>query len=85
MDPHDEALFAMMLEQDIDDEETKKVDRYQTLTTLVHIVVGIELDQLSQIERCKTSELYIRKKGFGPGETQVALGNFYSPKEYLTC
>ena len=27
--------------------------------------------------------LYIRKKGFGPGETQVALGNFYSPKEYL--
>ena len=25
----------------------------------------------------------IRKKGFGPGETQVALGNFYSPKEYL--
>ena len=25
----------------------------------------------------------IRKNGFGPGETQVALGNFYSPKEYL--
>ena len=25
----------------------------------------------------------IREKGFGPGETQVALGNFYSPKEYL--
>ena len=25
----------------------------------------------------------IRKKGFGPRETQVALGNFYSIKEYL--
>ena len=25
----------------------------------------------------------IRKKGFGPGEAQVAPGNFYSPKEYL--
>ena len=25
----------------------------------------------------------IRKKGFGPRETQVALDNFYSLKEYL--
>ena len=32
---------------------------------------------------CGTLEGFIRKKGFGPGETQVALGNFYSPKEYL--
>ena len=31
----------------------------------------------------KDGQLCIRKKGFGPGETQVALGNFYSPKEYL--
>jgi|SRR5882762_4027808 len=28
--------------------------------------------------------MFIRKKGFGPRETQVALGNFLSPKEYLT-
>ena len=27
---------------------------------------------------------HVRKKGFGPGETQVALGNFPSLKEYLT-
>ena len=26
---------------------------------------------------------YIRKKGSGPRKTQVALGNFYSLKEYL--
>ena len=59
MDPHDEALFAMMLEQDIDDEETEEVDRYQTLTALAHIVVGMELGQLSQIERHKIGRLYL--------------------------
>jgi hypothetical protein len=30
-----------------------------------------------------TGHGYIRKRGFGPGETQVALGNLYSPKELL--
>jgi len=25
----------------------------------------------------------IRKKGFGPGETQAALGNFISPRVYV--
>ena len=34
-------------------------------------------------EAKKDLEDCIRKKGFGSGETQVALGNFYSPKEYL--
>ena len=28
-------------------------------------------------------KVYIREKGFGPRETQVALGNFYFLKEYL--
>jgi hypothetical protein len=43
MYPHDEALFLMMLQQGINDEETTEVDRYQTLTTLALIVVGMEV------------------------------------------
>jgi hypothetical protein len=40
---YDEAVLAMMLEQEVDDEETEEVDRYQTLTTIALIVVGTEV------------------------------------------
>ena len=45
--------------------------------SLVHAVINV-LDHGTNLHH-----FYIRKKGCGPGETQVALGNFYSPKEYL--
>jgi hypothetical protein len=59
MNSHDEALFVMMLEQEIDDEETEEADRYQTLTTVALIVMGIEVGRLSQIERRNISRLYL--------------------------
>jgi hypothetical protein len=59
MDTHDEAVLAMMLEQEVDDEETEEVDRYQTLTTITLIIVGMELGQLSQTKRRNISRLYL--------------------------
>jgi hypothetical protein len=59
MDTHDEAVLAMMLEQEVDDEETEEVDRYQTLTTIALIVVGTEVGRLSRTERRNISRLYL--------------------------